>query len=67
MSPFLRSPDKAARTSIYLCNSEEVSGISGGYFVKCRQREPKPWVRDDAAAERLWDYSEACVGFHYPT
>ncbi len=62
---FFRTPDKGAATSVYLCHSEAVSGISGAYFVDCRQTRPKPWACDDQAAERLWDYTEECVGLSY--
>jgi len=65
LKPFFRSPEQAARTSIYLCTSDEVSGISGAYFANCKQVKPKPWACDDDAAERLWDYTERAVDFRY--
>ena len=51
-SPFFLSPAKGARTSIYLASSPEVAGVSGKYFVKCRQREPRRWAQDADAARR---------------
>ncbi|TDG15466.1 SDR family NAD(P)-dependent oxidoreductase [Seongchinamella unica] len=66
LKPFFRNPDKGAETSIYLCQSDAVAGISGAYFANCKQAKPKPWARDDAAAARLWEISEDCTGFHYP-
>jgi NAD(P)-dependent dehydrogenase (short-subunit alcohol dehydrogenase family) len=66
LKPFFRSPEKGAETSIHLACSDEISGISGAYFVDCRTRRPKPWAEDDAAAERLWDYTEERVDFRYP-
>jgi retinol dehydrogenase-12 len=67
LKPFFRSPQQGAATSIYLCCSDEVNTVSGAYFVKCKQVQPKPWARDDEAAQRLWAYSEKCIGFSYPT
>lgn len=66
LKPFFRSPEKGAETSLYLCSSDDVSGVSGAYFANCKQAKSKAWVRDDDAAERLWKYSEECVGFSYP-
>ena len=66
LKPFFRSPDRGAETSVYLCQSDAVDNISGAYFANCKQKRPKPWARDDDAAERLWDISEACTGFKYP-
>lgn len=67
LKPFFRSPEQGAETSIYLCCSEEVNAISGEYFYDCKVTRTKPWARDDREAERLWNYSEECTGFNYPT
>tara|TARA_R110002110_G_scaffold409480_1_gene631836 strand:+ start:1065 stop:1922 length:858 start_codon:yes stop_codon:yes gene_type:complete len=66
LKPFFRSPEKGAETSIYLCSSDEVAGVSGEYFVDCKPVRPKPWARDDEAAARLWRVTEESVGFQYP-
>jgi len=59
--PFAISPARGARTSIYLASSPEVADTTGGYFVRCRPAQPSPVARDDAAAARLWEVSEALV------
>jgi len=56
--PFFLSPEKGARTSIYLASSPEVAGVSGQYFVKCKPKRPSKAARDDDAARRLWTVSE---------
>ena len=66
LKPFFRNADKGAETSIYLCTSDEVADVSGAYFQDCKRIPAKPWAEDDAAAQRLWDYTEECVGFRYP-
>jgi retinol dehydrogenase-12 len=66
LKPFFRSPEQGAQTSIYLCCSDEVANVSGAYFANSRQAKPKPWAQDDDAAQRLWEYTEQCVGFKYP-
>jgi hypothetical protein len=53
--------EEGAKTSIYLASSPDVAGESGGYYAKSRLTEPSAAARDDAAAERLWQVSEAMV------
>lgn len=64
--PFFLSPADGARTSVYLASSPEVEGVSGKYFVKCRQRAPSRRAEDPEAAARLWQVSEELVGLSAP-
>ncbi len=66
LKPFFRSPDQGAQTSVFLCCSDEVAEITGGYFSNCKRKNPKSWARDPAEAKRLWAYTEDCVDFKYP-
>jgi NAD(P)-dependent dehydrogenase (short-subunit alcohol dehydrogenase family) len=59
--PFAISPEKGARTPIYLASSPEVEGATGGYYHRCRPATPSKVAQDDAAARRLWDASERLV------
>lgn len=59
---FLISPDSGASTSVYLCSSPDVDGVSGRYFAKSRQIEPRRAGRDDASALGLWQRSAELVG-----
>jgi hypothetical protein len=61
VTPFLRSAERGAATSLYLATSEEVRNISGEYFVDCRVKKTKSWGQDAAQAQRLWDVSEQQV------
>ena len=56
--PFLLSPAQGADTAIWLANSSEVEGETGGYWVKRSRVQPTPAARDAAAARALWDLSE---------
>jgi NAD(P)-dependent dehydrogenase (short-subunit alcohol dehydrogenase family) len=53
-----------AKTSLYLATSQEVEGLSGGYYVKCRpaQLQTRAEAVSDAVGERLWKVSEELVG-----
>jgi NAD(P)-dependent dehydrogenase (short-subunit alcohol dehydrogenase family) len=59
--PFALSPQKGARTSVYLASSPEVADVSGAYFYRCREKQPSAAARDDEAARRLWAASEELV------
>jgi NAD(P)-dependent dehydrogenase (short-subunit alcohol dehydrogenase family) len=61
ITPFILSPAQGARTSVYLASSPEVADVTGGYFVKCRLRQPSPAARDEVAAGLLWTLSEELV------
>ncbi len=61
-SPFLITPEKGARTSVFLASSPEVEGISGKYFDKCKERQPSAEALADGAPERLWTVSEELTG-----
>ncbi len=56
-APFLMSPEKGARTTLYLATSPEVEGITGKYFVRCKQVRSSPASYDEEAARRLWQIS----------
>ena len=60
-APFSLTPEQGARTSVYLSSSPEVEGVTGRYFVKCKEKAPSANARDEAAAARLWDVSEELV------
>ncbi|MCK5769225.1 SDR family NAD(P)-dependent oxidoreductase [Algiphilus sp.] len=62
LRPFFRSPERGARTSVYLATSPEVADTSGAYFIDCRQRRPKPGAEDAVAAKALWSWSERVTG-----
>jgi NAD(P)-dependent dehydrogenase (short-subunit alcohol dehydrogenase family) len=56
-----RSPEKGAKTSIYLASSPEIQGITGKYFVNCKVTQPAPQAADSAVAKKLWDVSAEMV------
>jgi NAD(P)-dependent dehydrogenase (short-subunit alcohol dehydrogenase family) len=66
LKPFFRTPMQGASSSIYLCSSDAVAGVTGEYFVDCKIRQPKPWACDEAAADRLWAYTQETLQFSYP-
>lgn len=55
---FGASPEKGARTSVYLASSPEVAKISGECFRKNRVATTSKESNDPALAKRLWELSE---------
>jgi hypothetical protein len=64
--PFLLTPEKGARTSIYLAASPDVEGVSGRYFANSREKQSNPISHDREVARRLWDVSEEVVASAAP-
>ena len=60
--PFGLTPEAGADTLIYLASAPEVANVTGAYFVKRKAVEPSAEARDDGAAKRLWEASEALAG-----
>lgn len=58
MAPFLISPEKGAKTTLFLATDESAGAVTGRYFDKCREKKPSREARDAGAAKRLWDVSE---------
>ena len=60
--PFMRSSEKGAETSIYLCSSPDVSDVSGQYFYNCKIAKTTTWANNQEDADRLWDLSKGLTG-----
>ncbi len=60
-APIAISPEKGARTSIWLASAPSLAGVTGEYFYKCAPSTPTAVARDDEAARRLWAVSEELV------
>jgi NAD(P)-dependent dehydrogenase (short-subunit alcohol dehydrogenase family) len=56
---FALSPEKGADTIVYLASSPEAGKWTGEYFVKRGVAARSAAARDDTAAKKLWEASEA--------
>lgn len=61
-SPFLVSPEKGARTPLWVATDPALAGANGRYFVRGRERASSGASRDVEAQERLWALSASLVG-----
>jgi NAD(P)-dependent dehydrogenase (short-subunit alcohol dehydrogenase family) len=58
---FFKSPERGARTSLYLATAPEAAGISGRYFVDARETKVGVAALDDVLAERLWTETQRLI------
>ena len=59
MAPFLITPEKGARTPLYLATADDVAGVSGKLFADCKPIAITGQAADPAADEKMWDVSRA--------
>ncbi|XP_067000509.2 retinol dehydrogenase 11 isoform X3 [Anabrus simplex] len=52
---------EGAQTSIYLAVSEDVEGVSGKYFVDCKEAYMSRAARNEQLAKKVWEKSEELV------
>jgi retinol dehydrogenase 12 len=61
------SPEKGAKTTIFLASSENTKGVSGIYFSKCRPAKIKrTYLSNDSHVKSLWDYLEKTCRTEFP-
>ena len=60
-SPFTKSPNQGAATTVYCALHEPASEIAGGYFSHCQRARQTPEAKDPQVAARLWSLSEQWV------
>ncbi|XP_018335560.1 retinol dehydrogenase 14 [Agrilus planipennis] len=58
---FFKTPEQGCQTTVHLAVSEEVEGVSGKYFMDCKERGLSRGAMDDAKAKKLWELSEKIV------
>jgi NAD(P)-dependent dehydrogenase (short-subunit alcohol dehydrogenase family) len=61
-APFFRSPDRGARSLVWLALSEEAGSLTGEYVADERVVAPSAQGQDDTLARGLWERSAQLVG-----
>jgi len=64
--PMTDSAEDGAATIAYLAASDEVEGVTGKYFARCRERRPASDAMDAAAQRELWERSAELLGIEEP-
>ena len=60
--PFFRSPERGARSLVWLALSDEASELTGAYVQDERVLDPSAQARDEILADGLWERSEELAG-----
>jgi NAD(P)-dependent dehydrogenase (short-subunit alcohol dehydrogenase family) len=60
--PFFRSPERGARSLVWLATSEEGGRLTGEYIEDEKVAQPSEAARDAELASALWERSAALVG-----
>lgn len=55
---FLLTPEEGARTSLHAATAPSLEGVTGRYFADCRETPASRPALDEAAAARLWAFTE---------
>lgn len=58
---FFKNPEQGAQTTIYAAVSEELDGVTGKYFLDCKEHGLNSGAQDMAAAKKLWELTEEIV------
>jgi NAD(P)-dependent dehydrogenase (short-subunit alcohol dehydrogenase family) len=61
-APFFRSPQRGAKSLVWLAVSGQAASLSGEYVVDEKVMAPSAQAQDDTLAEGLWEQSAALVG-----
>jgi NAD(P)-dependent dehydrogenase (short-subunit alcohol dehydrogenase family) len=61
-APFLRSPERGARSLIWLAVSDDAAALTGEYIVDERVVAPSAQAVDNNLAQNLWEHSARLVG-----
>jgi NAD(P)-dependent dehydrogenase (short-subunit alcohol dehydrogenase family) len=61
-SPFFRTPERGARSLVWLATSADAADLTGEYVVDEKVATPTATARDDALARGLWERSAQLVG-----
>jgi NAD(P)-dependent dehydrogenase (short-subunit alcohol dehydrogenase family) len=55
----LAYPEQGARGPVYVASSPVLAGVSGRFFLRCRETRTNPITYDPEVAARVWEISEA--------
>lgn len=58
---FFKTPVQGAQTSIYCAVADELNGVSGKYFMDCKERDLSAAASDMEKARKLWEASARIV------
>ena len=61
LRPLMISPEKGARTSVYLATAPQIESLSGSYFSRKKVVNSSPTSNSIEIADKLWEMSSKYV------
>jgi NAD(P)-dependent dehydrogenase (short-subunit alcohol dehydrogenase family) len=61
-APFLRSPERGARSLVWLALSDDAAPLTGEYIEDEKVVAPSAQAQDDTLSHRLWERSAQLAG-----
>ncbi len=61
VSPFTKTPNQGAATTVYCALHQPASEIAGGYFSHCQPASPTAEANNPAVAKKLWELTTQWV------
>jgi NAD(P)-dependent dehydrogenase (short-subunit alcohol dehydrogenase family) len=61
-APFFRSPERGARSLVWLALSDDAAALTGEYIEDEKVIAPSAQAQDDSLARSLWDQSARLIG-----
>ncbi len=61
-SPFAKSPEKGAETSVYLATAPEVENVTGKYFANRKEIKSSKVSYNRELQQKLWERTEELIG-----
>ena len=58
VSPFTKTPNQGAATSVFAAVHEPASALAGRYLADCRPKATTAEVENPDTARRLWEFTE---------
>jgi len=60
-TPFIKTPENGANTTIYCSVEESIAEHNGRYYSDCKEKRPSPQAENMDDAKKLWELSEGLV------
>jgi hypothetical protein len=61
-SPFFRSPDRGARSLVWLATSSQAASLNGEYVVDEKVKAPSAAAQNETLAAALWERTAELTG-----
>lgn len=58
---FFKTPQQGCQTTVHLAVSDKVEGVTGKYYMDCKESQLNDAAKDDEKSKKLWELSAKLV------